>query len=307
MPTYADYFNQTYQGDVPSGPVRVTLDVSHADGAETRSVEELMDQVDNAEDAFPRNARAQGASPSRSHAVVHAWMQPLDTPNIILAHLDIVAGLVGETLDAAQSDPSCLPPVQLVVPHTVLDELDGLKYAERTLSCGARGRSLTAGAAARRASHWLLDTVQRQRYTPVADANLPPSHWIVHIEAAGAARRSYDADMTNDERIVSLCTVLTQAVARRIYLVSDDTNARTAGEVSGIPTVSLRTIRAALTARGVVGPSLQALWLHRVFRSPAMLHLLVDTEAIARAPLPADSPDVEMQEWGAEAVRGREA
>ena len=53
MSTYADYFNEHYQGDVPSGPVRMIISRNEKSAgdmdsdsveAESCTVEELMDQ-----------------------------------------------------------------------------------------------------------------------------------------------------------------------------------------------------------------------------------------------------------------------
>ncbi|WFD15191.1 hypothetical protein MARU1_001206 [Malassezia arunalokei] len=67
MSTYADYFNEHYQGDVPSGPVRMIISSnekstgdmdSDSIQAESCTVEELMDQEEVPQPAPQKSAQS---------------------------------------------------------------------------------------------------------------------------------------------------------------------------------------------------------------------------------------------------------
>lgn len=95
-------------------------------------------------------------------------------------------------------------PVYLVIPHSVLEELDGMKHSERRLDTG------TVGAAARNASRWLLETVQRQKSTPAAHNRL---RWVLHIQTTPISERiDYSSlvrdRLTSDQRSNHCCAVL---------------------------------------------------------------------------------------------------
>lgn len=140
-------------------------------------------------------------------------------------------------------------PVYLFVPHIVLEELDGMKHSERRMETGK------VGAAARQASHWLLETVQRQKQTAAAYSR---TRWVLHVQTQ--ARRDplpttslvcnscMWLTQTNDQTIVALCAELSQN-HNHVYLVSNDTNARTLAEIEGVTTLSFGAVIEALGPR----------------------------------------------------------
>ena len=136
--------------------------------------------------------------------------------------------------------------VAMVVPHVVVEELDALKSSERPLR-GAR----TVGAAARGASRWLLDAVQRQKYGACSRGGaLVPAEWPLHVETSRDAAMDRATAGSNDEAIVALCVMLAQHITARVILVSDDTNARMLGEIENLSTLSLEATVVDLGPRG---------------------------------------------------------
>lgn len=129
--------------------------------------------------------------------------------------------------------------LQLVIPHVVLDELDAMKNSSNLL----RGSSTTIGNGARRASRWILDVMQRQKYT----ASLPPHLWPLQVEITAT-----DLDTTNDQQIISLCEALIPHVRARVYLISNDVNARIRAEAANVSSIALGEVTAYMKSRGNV-------------------------------------------------------
>lgn len=141
-------------------------------------------------------------------------------------------------------------PVYLVVPSTVLEELDGMKHTERRLFPDA---ALSVGAGARRASHWLLSAIQRQKQGPSAHTR---QRWALHVQVGAVANGApYNslvgraAHQTNDQHIVALCTTL-RNTHPSVFLLSNDTNARTLAEMEGVATIDLQALVTIVQTRG---------------------------------------------------------
>ena len=113
--------------------------------------------------------------------------------NTLLDSLEHLRGVCNLGLQRQRHTVDETPPVYLVVPLVVLDELDQLKASDRRHAegntVGGLCAPMTVGAAARRASHWILETVQHQKYaTDSMSSALPPTHWVLHVETPSAAR-----------------------------------------------------------------------------------------------------------------------
>lgn len=196
MSTYADYFNEQYRGHVSSGPVRMIISRSEPptadlkDTSESCTVEELMDQEDIA--TITSDNRA-GPNTSSSTGFL-TWMAPssfawmLDTyvhlthgRNVLLSSLDHLQAFSHELFRVQLQPHASLPRVYLLVPHVVLEELDQLKQSSRPHG------STNIGALARRASHWILDMIQQQKYHRTFDQRpLDPRLWVLHVQALSA-------------------------------------------------------------------------------------------------------------------------
>lgn len=109
------------------------------------------------------------------------------------------------------------------------------------------GSSTTIGNGARRASRWILDVIQRQKYT----MSLPPHLWPLHVEIS--ATEFYT---TNDQQIISLCEALIPHVRARVYLISNDVNARIRAEAANVSSIALGEITTYMKSRGNVPASL---------------------------------------------------
>lgn len=191
MSTYADYFNEQYRGHVPSGPVRMTISRSDKptegqwEASESCTVEELMDQEDPVGPAInaPTEGPASTGFLSWLHPSSFAWVLDtyvifLTSRNILLSSLEHVEAFTHELLCAQLRPQSSMPCVYLIVPHVVLEEIDLLKQSTRPHG------TTTIGALARRASHWILDTVQQQKYSRNYEQRpLDPKLWILHVQA----------------------------------------------------------------------------------------------------------------------------
>lgn len=167
MNTYADFFNASYQGDMPSGPVRITISreepVADSSGNalmenECCSMEELMDQ-----DETQSSPAAEMPRISKDTAFF-TWIQPssvvwvLDT-NILLHTLQHIEAVCNAQLNELYTGLSLSPRIYLVLPLVVLEELDVLKTSSR------QEEGVSLATSARRASHWILQTVQTQKYS----------------------------------------------------------------------------------------------------------------------------------------------
>ena len=134
----------------------------------------------------------------------------------------------------------------MVLPLVVLEELDVLKTSSR------QEEGVSLATSARRASHWILQTVQTQKYSlDLNQVPLPPQRWVLHVQTLSSLAPTSDLvrlhgvthlGKTNDQIIVALCADLYRRCNAQVMLVSDDTNARTHAELEGIPTISLRQV-----------------------------------------------------------------
>ncbi|KAE8265929.1 hypothetical protein A4X09_0g6418 [Tilletia walkeri] len=162
-------------------------------------------------------------------------------------------------------------PFRLVLPHIVIRELDGLKTG---------GRSDGVRNAARQANRWILACLQAQKRSVstflskdtielimraaiaaggasnevaaaaefVASSPIPPEAWALHFETARQYKERYAEDKeaargrTNDELIVDLCVSLAASTSLPVWLLSNDTNARTHAEIEGIRALELENI-----------------------------------------------------------------
>ncbi|CAD6923908.1 unnamed protein product [Tilletia controversa] len=162
-------------------------------------------------------------------------------------------------------------PFRLALPHIVIRELDGLKTG---------GRSDSVRTAARQANRWILACLQAQKRsvstflskdaiemvmraaiaaggapTDVAAAAeattaalIPPEAWALHFETARQYKERMKEDSTggrgrtNDEQIVDLCVSLAASTTLPVWLLSNDTNARTHAEIEGIRALELENI-----------------------------------------------------------------
>ncbi|KAK0545479.1 Origin recognition complex subunit 2 [Tilletia horrida] len=161
-------------------------------------------------------------------------------------------------------------PFRLVLPHIVIQELDGLKSHDDD-----------AGAKARQANRWILACLQAQKRTvsafltesssalimkaalriganhaqvvaaaeTVLASTIPPEAWALHFETSRQYRdrvhkeeRRSSERKTNDERIVELCVSLASSTSLPVWLLSNDTNARTHAEIEGIRALELDNI-----------------------------------------------------------------
>ena len=171
MNTYADFFNASYQGDMPSGPVRITISreepVADSSGNalmenECCSMEELMDQDETQSSPaieMPRISK---------DTAFFTWIQPssvvwvLDTyvaflahlcSNILLHTLQHIEAVCNAQLNELYTGLSLSPRIYLVLPLVVLEELDVLKTSSR------QEEGVSLATSARRASHWILQTL----------------------------------------------------------------------------------------------------------------------------------------------------
>lgn len=243
MNTYADFFNASYQGDMPSGPVRITISreepVADSSGNalmenECCSMEELMDQDETQSSPaieMPRISK---------DTAFFTWIQPssvvwvLDT-NILLHTLQHIEAVCNAQLNELYTGLSLSPRIYLVLPLVVLEELDVLKTSSR------QEEGVSLATSARRASHWILQTVQTQKYSlDLNQVPLPPQRWVLHVQTLSSLAPT--SHLTNDQIIVALCADLYRRCNAQVMLVSDDTNARTHAELEGISTISLRQV-----------------------------------------------------------------
>lgn len=264
MNTYADFFNASYQGDMPSGPVRITISreepVADSSGNalmenECCSTEELMDQDET------QSSHATEMPRISKDTAFFTWIQPssvvwvLDTyvaflahlcSNILLHTLQHIEAVCNAQLNELYSGISLYPRIYLVLPLVVLEELDVLKTSSR------QEEGVSLATSARRASHWILQTVQTQKYSlDLNQVPLPPQRWVLHVQTLSSlAPTSHLVRLhgvthlgkTNDQIIVALCADLYRRCDAQVMLVSDDTNARTHAELEGISTISLRQV-----------------------------------------------------------------
>lgn len=257
MSTYADYFNEHYEGEMPSGPVRLTTSKrmlgaqdmdTDGNSEEVWEVEDLMDNDDSAADQCDNKhghshttKNSLESLTSSLSSLSSVWV--LDTcvytnRNVLLDEIHTLCEIVDiQESHIRNSDSTFL---QLVIPHVVLDELDALKNSPNLL----RGSSTTIGNGARRASRWILDVMQRQKYT----VSLPPHLWPLQVEITAT-----DLDTTNDQQIISLCEDIISHVRARVYLISNDVNARIRAEAANVSSIALGDITAHMKTRGNVG------------------------------------------------------
>lgn len=243
MNTYADFFNASYQGDMPSGPVRITISreepVADSSGNafmenECCSMEELMDQDETQSSPATEMPRIS------KDTAFFTWIQPssvvwvLDT-NILLHTLQHIEAVCNAQLNELYTGLSLSPRIYLVLPLVVLEELDVLKTSSR------QEEGVSLATSARRASHWILQTVQTQKYSlDLNQVPLPPQRWVLHVQTLSSLAPT--SHLTNDQIIVALCADLYRRCNAQVMLVSDDTNARTHAELEGISTISLRQV-----------------------------------------------------------------
>jgi hypothetical protein len=189
--------------------------------------------------------------------------------NVLLSTLPFLATFFTQCLSRnvfALSNSSFPPsPISLIIPHTVLSELDNLKTSAKS----------HVGSAARAANNWILTALQtqkRQMYDVIESRsrrrqNIPERSWVVHVENAAHATaldgmgrsagnlvsRSVqwqrgillietNSSQTPDEEIVRLCVSLNKQAEFDVFFCSDDTNARTRAEIEGLPTFSFKEL-----------------------------------------------------------------
>ncbi|KAL9932191.1 hypothetical protein V8E36_008963 [Tilletia maclaganii] len=164
-------------------------------------------------------------------------------------------------------------PFRLVVPHIVIRELDGLKSG---------GRSQELRDEARQVNRWILACLQAQKRAAttflndkstglilnaalaagathaqvaasaeaVMAAPIPPDAWALHFETsrqyeernAAKGRDARGSGLSNDQLIVDLCVDLAATTSLPVWLLSNDTNARTHAEIEGIRALELEVI-----------------------------------------------------------------
>ncbi|WFD08603.1 hypothetical protein MVES1_003979 [Malassezia vespertilionis] len=273
MATYADFFNARYTGERSAGPVRVTIARGDADAleiGETWTTEELMDADADEE----RTGEEASSTPFLPFAQTNSVLWVLDT-NVLLGLLDALQHVFQRALAAVQSGVLEAPPLYLIVPLIVLEELDNLKHTERLLdhNDAVQQRPVaTVGAAARRASRWLLESVQHQKHTR---GLYSPAQWVLHVQTQ-AFTHHQNISLTNDQRIVAL-SVSMRATHSQVMLVSNDTNARTFAEIEGVLTMDLHALLCAL--KSLKGKSAEErLWW--VCASPEFHYLFSDPHAV---------------------------
>ena len=114
------------------------------------------------------------------------WVR-LTCSNVLLRFLPLLQSLCEAILRLQWNDKTAMPRVYMVVPLVVLEELDQLKQSTRM-----EGGS-TIGASSRQASHWILDTVQRQKYVhDFQGALLAPARWVLHVQTASTRTTKTD-------------------------------------------------------------------------------------------------------------------
>ncbi|KAK0537417.1 Origin recognition complex subunit 2 [Tilletia horrida] len=165
-------------------------------------------------------------------------------------------------------------PFRLALPHIVVRELDKIKGSYRDIN-----------KAARQANRWILACLQAQKrsvstflsdqaYQAVLEAAvswgaspeevvslanelmssvIPPEAWALHFETSKQfSDRTQDTDSlltkTNDEVIVDLCVSMAASTGLPIWLLSNDTNARTLAEIEGIRGLDLENVLRGSTA-----------------------------------------------------------
>lgn len=196
MSTYADYFNEHYQGDVPSGPVRMIISSNEESAgnmdsddvrAESCTIEELMDQEEVPQSAqqksvesLPRPSLFLGWIPSSSAVWVldtYVGVFLLTISNVLLHTLDHIKALCKAQLHELSQNIVSFPRIYLVVPFVVLEELDHLKSLDK------RENDTSIASCSRSASHWILTTVQTQKYMrTISQDPLHPHRWVLHVQ-----------------------------------------------------------------------------------------------------------------------------
>ena len=250
MPTYADEYNERLAqagGVVRSAPVRLTISRGAARGVrpdgtveydEVWSEEELMDLEHELVDQLRDSHAIQSLA---AHGLC-LWV--LDTNTLLTApSLAWLQDLFTHCYTYA-STHAAPPPIALIIPYTVLSELDGLKSSPKP----------SVAYHARLATKWLLTALQTQKHS------IPEPTWALHVQSASHAAASANAAHThtgvNDERIVALCRQIAapaSASGSQTFFVSEDVNARTRAEIEGVRTLSLETVSKASTPAQLLG------------------------------------------------------
>lgn len=208
--------------------------------AESCTVEELMDQE------VPQPAQQKPAESLPGSELRLDWIPSssavwvLDT-NVLLHTLEHIQALCKAQLHELSHNLVSFPRIYLVVPFVVLEELDHLKLTNK------QDNGTHVAASSRSASHWILSTVQLQKYMrTISQDALHPHRWVLHVQTMLSVP---SRDLTNDLTIVALCAELLRSCQAQVMLISDDTNARTHAEIMNIASISLprvlQTIRKA--------------------------------------------------------------
>lgn len=138
----------------------------------------------------------------------------------------------------------------LIVPNTVVRELDNLKSSSRKDS---RDTFLTVGQKAQRANRWILEASLQQKKrsydastgdgTGTRSEMIPEHAWVLHVENSAhlesARHDSTYRDETPDDEILSLCRILQRDTQQAVWFCSDDINAKLRAESDAILTFSV--------------------------------------------------------------------
>ncbi|CAO1623647.1 unnamed protein product [Jaminaea pallidilutea] len=169
----------------------------------------------------------------------------LSSTSFFTALFSLLLTLAQQSLELPSNEPASRPPMVILIPYRVVQELDGLKSTRSNGNGRSLARRQSVGRKAREATHALMDAMMRQKRASGPAGQAIPWHlhpMIAQTRPQNEAASFWDTDISVDDALVELCLETQKSSGLPVVFCSNDTNARLRAESAGVSTFDLTTV-----------------------------------------------------------------